>query len=97
MSKITKSAKGQPCQIRIPDICNHNTETTVFAHLNGGGVGMKQPDYLGAYACSHCHDVVDRRDRLHGYSQAEVKTMFYEGIFRTQTALFKQGLLKIGG
>ena len=61
MSKITESARGEECQVRIPGVCNHNPETTVFAHLGGGGMGAKQPDCEGAYSCSSCHDVVDGR------------------------------------
>jgi len=41
--------------VRIPEVCNHNSETTVLAHyrLAGvSGIGMKSPDILGAWACS---------------------------------------------
>lgn len=62
MSKIRKSAKGQDCQVRIPGICNFNSETVVLSHLNGGGMGMKNPDWQGAYCCSACHDVLDVLD-----------------------------------
>jgi len=40
--KYTESARGQECQVRIPGICSHDPETVVFAHLNGGGMGMKR-------------------------------------------------------
>ncbi|AFC85896.1 Protein of unknown function (DUF1364) [Frateuria aurantia DSM 6220] len=66
MTKARKLAKGQPCMIRIPGICNGNPETTVLAHyrLAGySGTGMKPPDEMGAWACSACHDVVDGRVR----------------------------------
>ena len=61
MSKLRESAKGQHCMVRLPGVCNGNPETTVLAHLNGGGMGMKQSDLLGAFACSACHDAVDGR------------------------------------
>lgn len=35
MSKITQSAKGESCTVRIVGYCNGNNETTVLAHLNG--------------------------------------------------------------
>ena len=66
MSKITQSARGERCQIRFPGICNHDPETTVFAHYRLAGycgTGVKPPDFMGAYACSRCHDEADRRTR----------------------------------
>lgn len=97
MSKITESARGETCTIRIPGYCNGNSETTVFAHINGvrfgHGVGQKVNDLLGAYACSDCHDVVDGRQRSN-YTAKELKVMFYEGVFETQLKLIKNGLIK---
>ena len=92
MSKITKSAQGEDCQVRIEGVCNFNNQTTVFAHLNGGGMGMKQKDLFGAYCCSSCHDEVDRRTRV--YSSDYAKMCFYEGVFRTQQILIDKGLVK---
>ena len=55
-SKIRQSAKGEDCLVRAPGICNGNPETVVLAHINGGGIGRKNPDWQGAYACSACHE-----------------------------------------
>ncbi|AVF04734.1 hypothetical protein C4375_14145 [Devosia sp. I507] len=61
--KILRSAKGQTCAFRFPGICNGGTETTVWAHLNGGrfgkGMGMKAHDVLGGHACFWCHRYID--------------------------------------
>lgn len=57
-------AQGQPCMVRIPGVCNGNPETTVLAHIRRGnvaGMGQKPPDLCGVWACSACHDVMDRR------------------------------------
>lgn len=97
MSRITKSAKGQACQVRIPGVCHFETETVVLAHRNGYGMGGKSPDYQGAYCCHRCHDVVDGRDRQHPFTDDEVLVYFYEGVFRTQELLQSQGLIKITG
>jgi hypothetical protein len=35
--------------------------TTVYAHLNGGGIGRKESDLFGMYACHVCHDTIDGR------------------------------------
>ena len=54
---------------------------------------MKQPDLLGAWACSSCHDVVDGRITTK-YTKDEVKLMFLEGVIRTQTILIKKGIIE---
>ncbi len=59
--KIINTAKGAPCALRLPGICNNDPETTVWAHLNGfgKGMGMKTHDILGFPACSSCHAAFD--------------------------------------
>ncbi len=94
MSKIRKSAKGENCQVRIGGCCNFNPETTVFAHLGGGGMAGKSHDIHGAYCCSNCHDVVDRR-KYTSFSNETIDRWFYEGVFRTQLILVEKGLIKI--
>jgi hypothetical protein len=93
MSKIRKLAKGQPCMVRIPGVCNFDTSTTVLAHLNGYGIGGKNMDFHGAFCCSSCHDVVDHRVKSL-FSTDEVLVYFYQGIFRTQRILFDQGVIQ---
>jgi hypothetical protein len=92
-SKYTKSAKGQQCQVRIPGVCNHDPETTVFAHLNGGGMGMKRADIHGAYCCSACHDVLDGRNRAIVFPDWDLKIWHYDGMVRTQEIMIKDGIL----
>lgn len=97
MSKLRLSARDKPCFVRIPGVCNHNSETVVLAHLNGGGMGMKTHDLHGAFCCSDCHDMLDGRvSRIsHEYTGAELKLMHYDGIKRTQDYWIANGLLKI--
>jgi len=96
MSKITQSAKGESCSIRLPSICNHNKETVVFAHINGvrfgHGMAQKVTDIHGAYACSNCHDAVDRRLKTN-LSITDLKLAHYEGMIETQMKLIQKGLL----
>ena len=94
MSKIRKSAKGEECQVRLAGICNFNPETTVLAHLGGGGMGTKMPDLFGAYCCSSCHDVIDGRVKTE-MPRSEVMADFVGGIFKTQKILLDKGLLVI--
>ena len=102
MSKIRESAKGEECQVRIPGVCNGDSETVVFAHIGGGGMGTKQQDSEGAYCCSACHDVVDARVKVqyteNGASPiiltAElIKLYHHEGAMRTRKILIEKGLL----
>lgn len=61
---LRKAAKGQPCTLRLP-CCNGDTDTTVLAHLRmfgWAGTAQKPRDVLAVFACSACHDVLDRRD-----------------------------------
>lgn len=97
MSRITESARGVACQIRLYGVCNHDPATTVWAHANGSaagkGVGMKAPDLLGAYACSACHDAYDRRTHPAGYTRQEIELAFWHGHARSLCQLIERGLL----
>jgi len=58
-SKIRESARGEDCQIRIPDVCKFTPETVVLCHKGGAGVAMKSSDIHAAYGCYACHAVID--------------------------------------
>lgn len=99
MSKITKSARGMECQVRIIGVCNHNNETTVWAHPNsmaaGKGMRTKAYDALGAYCCSSCHDVIDGRvPRPEGVRKTDIEIDFHEGHQRSYVILIEKGLVK---
>lgn len=98
MSKITESAKGQECQVRIPGVCSGDNSTVVWAHAiglaSGRGVGIKANDLAGAYACQKCHDAYDRRIKPYGVLYFQVKECFYEGHFRSLAILIEKGLVK---
>lgn len=87
MTEARKSAKGQPCMVRLPGVCNGNTETVVLAHyrLSGYcGIGIKpDDDVFGAWACSACHDECDRRTRKYS-DPVLVRLAHAEGVLRTQ-------------
>lgn len=89
---LRKEAKGRECMVRLPGICNFNPETTVLAHYRLAGIcgaGQKSPDLIGAWACSACHDEIDRRTR-----NIDVETARFahaEGVLRTQYVLICEG------
>jgi len=92
---LRKEAKGRGCMVRIPEVCNHNSETVVLAHyrLAGvSGIGMKSPDILGAWACSACHDAIDRRAHT-DLDRDYVRLLHLEGMARTLAQLNREGLL----
>ena len=93
--KLRKEARGRGCMVRIPDVCNHNSETVVLCHyrLAGvSGIGMKSPDVLGAWACSACHDTIDRRAHT-DLDRDYVRLLHLEGMVRTIAQLNREGLL----
>ena len=106
--KYTKSAKGQDCQIRSP-VCNNNSETVVFCHLNGAGMGEKMQNIHGAYGCSSCHDFVDGIEqvgcmyffpdkiKVAGQEFNTEQRQFYhlKGMVRTQELMIRNGVLKL--
>lgn len=60
---LRQSARGERCALRL-DCCNHDPATTVLAHLrffSWAGMGQKPDDLLAVFACSACHDALDRR------------------------------------
>lgn len=97
MSKITNSAKGESCTVRVIGYCDDNPETTVFAHINGvrfgHGTGQKVSNLLGAYCCYKCHEAIDGRIRTN-HSRDQLKLWHLEGMAETQLKLLEKGLIK---
>jgi Protein of unknown function (DUF1364) len=94
MSKLRDAARGQDCMIRIPGLCNFNSETTVLAHFRlDTGMGQKPLDLVGSWACSACHDLVDGRAKS-AFSRDQLDLLHLHGMVRTLNALHKQGKLK---
>jgi hypothetical protein len=80
-TKLRNSARGQPCAMQIPGICNHDRETTVLAHLPSEtkGMGNKSHDFFAVFACSECHYHLDNNrlselDRLYFSLRALMRT-----------------------
>lgn len=90
--KITDSAKNENCTLRISGVCNFNPETTVFAHINGAGMGIKAHDIHGCYACSNCHTWIDEHRNSCTY---DADYDFFKAMIETQSILIQKGLIKI--
>jgi len=94
-SKFRDSARGEDCQVRLPGICNHNPETVVLAHLpdgTGGKMGGKSYDLCSVYACSSCHDTIDRRAHTEKHRDW-VMLAAYDGHMRTLNKFVEKGLI----
>lgn len=96
---IRQSARGEECTLLIPGVCNHNSETVVWAHSNshdhGKGLGIKAKDEYGCYACSSCHAVLDgQAPRPDGWSKDDLNVYFESAMYRSRSILRDKGLLK---
>lgn len=80
--------------MQIPGVCNGNSQTVVFAHRPGGGMGRKQPDLFGADCCHTCHMEIDGQTR-HIKDRELVDYYHLKGMERTQHRLLHEGLIKI--
>jgi hypothetical protein len=92
---LRTEAKGRNCMVRLPNICNFNNETTVLAHYRLAGIsgmGIKSDDLIGAWACSACHDAIDRRANT-DLDRDYVRLAHLEGVVRTIATLRKEGLV----
>jgi hypothetical protein len=98
--RLMASANGAPCSLRLPGICNHNPQTTVCAHLPGIGKGMgtKVSDLHVAYACSACHDAIDRFGwEKKGLTAAMVLDAMLRGHAETQARMVGYGIITVEG
>ncbi|HBA6506450.1 TPA: DUF1364 family protein [Escherichia coli] len=56
------------------------------------GTGMKPDDLIGAWACSACHDEIDRRTMI--LDNKDARLYHLEGVIRTQAILLEEGKIK---
>jgi hypothetical protein len=93
MKKITDSARGKDCTIRLPGRCcpGPENETVVFCHFRQigiSGMGYKTDAPIGAYGCAACHAYVD------SHHDQETQLAFAEGCFRTFEIMWRLGILR---
>lgn len=97
MSKIRESARGEDCQVRIPYVCTHNPEHTIWSHARWGaagkGMGRKALDICGAYSCTACDAAYDQMAGKHDMTRAEIDLAWCAGHFRSLVILANKGLI----
>lgn len=88
--KMRDGARGQTCTMQIPGICNHDPETTVFAHsdhlVHGKALRVKAHDIFGADMCYACHKEYHKNEREYFHD-------FVRAMAKTQLRRIKQGIL----
>ena len=93
-NRITKSARNEACQLKL-DKCLGKGETTIFAHKNGAGLGMKYKDEMGRdvgfYSCANCHSAYDLGNHER-YSKEFMDEMVEFAIRATDKKLREKGL-----
>ena len=85
-------ARDRPCMVRLPG-CHSGDGTTVLAHIRIAGLcgmGLKPPDVVATYACSHCHDLIDGRVRAN-FDKDFLTQAALEGMARTLAQLWSEG------
>ena len=98
--RIREAARGEPCAVRIPGVCSHDAETTVFAHFSyaSSGMGTKPSDTSGAFSCDACHSVIDgRRPRPHGVLKEDLEWCKARGMAETIGRLVDLGIIAVKG
>jgi hypothetical protein len=74
--RLLDLARGMPCLLRIPGVCNHDSTTTVACHSNLGIHGKagarKADDCYSVWGCSACHRWMDQ-----GRAPADVKALAF--------------------
>lgn len=61
-----KNAREQDCTLCLP-CCNHDRSTVSLCHLRmfgAAGMAEKPDDWFAVFACSACHDALDRRNSM---------------------------------
>ncbi len=97
MSKITESARGEECQVRIVGVCTFDTTKTIWSHARwnaaGRGKGIKAPDIAGAYACTACDAAYDGQRPVLGMKRGDIDADWCMGHFRSLLILREKGLI----
>ena len=95
---LRETARNQDCTFNIPNVCNHNRETVVLCHLpddsGTGKMGGKSPDWIAAFGCSDCHDVIDRRNNTKTTHEEDREFYMRRAMVRTWRIWIETGVIK---
>jgi hypothetical protein len=97
-TRIRQSARGEDCDVRLPEVCTFDPAHTIWSHYRGlaGGKGfaIKSVDAAGAYCCTRCDAVYDgQAPRPEGMTKADVDLAWLQGHIRSLVKLTEKGLI----
>ena len=64
-----------------------------YRMLPFNGTGIKPPDWMGAWCCHRCHDLVDKR-QASDLDGEYLRLAHAEGVMRTLAKLIENGVIK---
>ena len=95
-TKITRSARGEDCQVRLEGICSFDPEKTIWSHARWGSAGrgksIKALDLCGAYCCVNCDAAFDGQAKTE-LTREQIDADWCQGHFRSLVILEQKGLL----
>lgn len=100
MSKITASAHGETCSVRLPGICTGDPAHTIWSHArwlrSGKGKALKASDICGAYACTACDAAYDQLQgaRQTGLTRSQIDADWHMGHQESLVKLLVKGLVR---
>jgi hypothetical protein len=87
-SALLEMARGRPCLLLVPGICNHRQDTTVACHSNlsvhGKAGARKADDQFSCWGCAACHEWLDRSGAL-----AAIKEVAFMGAHSRQVLAWR--------
>lgn len=94
---LLDSAKGEPCTLCIPGICNRDPATTVSCHVHDETFGMseKADDCSTFHGCSACHRYLDTGAWLGKMSEADMLKLILRAIQRTMRNRILRGFMAV--
>lgn len=96
MTSLRKLARGQPCRLRIPNICapGPQNESVVLCHIKRGWLGsLKPPDIIAVTGCSACHAAIDGRQKVE-YTREQMDAMILRALCEQLEYYAARGILK---
>ena len=94
-AKVLRHAKGQPCTLRFPGICNGGGETTVACHIRDAhkGMGQKASDHSIVFGCAACHRYLDEQTWRRLLTEADVNYHVIAALQETWAILIRDGII----
>lgn len=89
--KLRDAAHDYPCVLCGKEGCTVGAHSNALEH--GRGASKKTPDYMLAYVCNDCHDLID--GRRGGLPKEEKREMWLRAFARTVALWFRDGLVRV--